>query len=234
MDAWGWSALEPWLADRVKLPVGPLFCVIDGPTGAGVVSQRGAERASPPRAKGRSPTPVGAAPAPPCARRGAAARGDPAAVDPAPTRTLASLDHRHLPPGDRLRGDHLHRPRAARADDACQRRPRPVSATVRERMMRSRTLWHACLPGKQQPGVSAAGRSTQSSRWNGDCCRVCPVPAAGGAHAGGEIVTALLGEQHSARARWRCRWSPGGAVTVIGRCTACSRTPTRAGSRAPP
>jgi len=32
MDAWAWSALEPWLADRVELPVGPRFCVIDGPT----------------------------------------------------------------------------------------------------------------------------------------------------------------------------------------------------------
>src|SRR5436190_5947499 len=32
MDAWGWTAIEPWLADRVGLPVGPLFCVIDGPT----------------------------------------------------------------------------------------------------------------------------------------------------------------------------------------------------------
>ena len=32
MDAWAWSALEPWLADRVDLPVGPLFCVIAGPT----------------------------------------------------------------------------------------------------------------------------------------------------------------------------------------------------------
>ena len=32
MDAWGWSAVEPWLADRAKLPIGPLFCVIDGPT----------------------------------------------------------------------------------------------------------------------------------------------------------------------------------------------------------
>jgi integrase len=32
MDAWAWSAIEPWLADRLKLPVGPLFCVIDGPT----------------------------------------------------------------------------------------------------------------------------------------------------------------------------------------------------------
>ena len=32
MDSWAWSALEPWLADRAKLPVGPLFCVIVGST----------------------------------------------------------------------------------------------------------------------------------------------------------------------------------------------------------
>jgi site-specific recombinase XerD len=32
MDAWAWSALAPWIADRTDLPVGPLFCVIDGPT----------------------------------------------------------------------------------------------------------------------------------------------------------------------------------------------------------
>jgi integrase len=32
MDDWGWEQLQPWLAVRVELPVGPLFCVIDGPT----------------------------------------------------------------------------------------------------------------------------------------------------------------------------------------------------------
>jgi site-specific recombinase XerD len=32
MDAWGWEHLRPWLTDRIELPVGPLFCVIDGPT----------------------------------------------------------------------------------------------------------------------------------------------------------------------------------------------------------
>jgi integrase len=32
MDTWGWEQLRPWLAARVELPVGPLFCVIDGPT----------------------------------------------------------------------------------------------------------------------------------------------------------------------------------------------------------
>lgn len=32
MSAWAWSALAPWIADRTGLPVGPLFCVIAGPT----------------------------------------------------------------------------------------------------------------------------------------------------------------------------------------------------------
>ncbi len=32
MDAWGWEQLRPWLTSRRDLPVGPLFCVIDGPT----------------------------------------------------------------------------------------------------------------------------------------------------------------------------------------------------------
>jgi site-specific recombinase XerD len=31
-DEWGWEQLRPWLAARVALPVGPLFCIIDGPT----------------------------------------------------------------------------------------------------------------------------------------------------------------------------------------------------------
>jgi site-specific recombinase XerD len=32
MDEWGWEHLRPWLGARAELPVGPLFCVIDGPT----------------------------------------------------------------------------------------------------------------------------------------------------------------------------------------------------------
>jgi site-specific recombinase XerD len=32
MDAWGWEELQPWLELRLQLPVGPLFCVINGPT----------------------------------------------------------------------------------------------------------------------------------------------------------------------------------------------------------
>jgi site-specific recombinase XerD len=32
MDEWGWEQLRPWLRARAQLPVGPLFCVIDGAT----------------------------------------------------------------------------------------------------------------------------------------------------------------------------------------------------------
>jgi site-specific recombinase XerD len=32
MDEWGWEHLHPWLGARAELPVGPLFCIIDGPT----------------------------------------------------------------------------------------------------------------------------------------------------------------------------------------------------------
>jgi site-specific recombinase XerD len=32
MDSWAWEQLRPWLELRVELPVGPLFCVINGPT----------------------------------------------------------------------------------------------------------------------------------------------------------------------------------------------------------
>ena len=32
MDEWAWDQLGPWLEARVSFPVGPLFCVINGPT----------------------------------------------------------------------------------------------------------------------------------------------------------------------------------------------------------
>jgi site-specific recombinase XerC len=33
MDDWASQQLAPWLQARLKLPVGPLFCVVDGATG---------------------------------------------------------------------------------------------------------------------------------------------------------------------------------------------------------
>jgi integrase len=43
MDSWAWEELQPWLAQRLHLPIGSLFCVINGPT-------RGAHGRAPPHA----------------------------------------------------------------------------------------------------------------------------------------------------------------------------------------
>jgi site-specific recombinase XerD len=32
MDACGWEEVQPWLELRLEIPIGPLFCVINGPT----------------------------------------------------------------------------------------------------------------------------------------------------------------------------------------------------------
>lgn len=32
MDDWGWEYLRPWIEQRTLLPIGALFCVVDGPT----------------------------------------------------------------------------------------------------------------------------------------------------------------------------------------------------------
>lgn len=32
MDQWGWEQLQTWLDARAALPVGPLFCIVTGPT----------------------------------------------------------------------------------------------------------------------------------------------------------------------------------------------------------
>jgi hypothetical protein len=47
MDAWGWDELQPWLELRVELPVGPLFCVINGRTRGRQWSSAGARTEQP-------------------------------------------------------------------------------------------------------------------------------------------------------------------------------------------
>src|SRR3954469_18884391 len=82
MDDWGWQELEPWLTARVRLPVRPLFCVINGRTrgrpcttnGGRAERRRAAARHGAPRrawpgrgASRRSPT-LRSAAAAPCPR----------------------------------------------------------------------------------------------------------------------------------------------------------------------
>jgi integrase len=40
MDEWGWQQLRPWLAHRVGLALGPIFCVLRGPTAGGSPGRR--------------------------------------------------------------------------------------------------------------------------------------------------------------------------------------------------
>jgi hypothetical protein len=51
MDAWAWVQLELWVGARLELPVGPLFCVINGATrdGRGQARPRALTFVEPPR-----------------------------------------------------------------------------------------------------------------------------------------------------------------------------------------
>lgn len=90
MDAWAWSALEPWTHDRTELPVGPLLLrdrrADPRPRVAGQPRQGRAAQSR--GRRWRAPT-VRAAPTPSRPRRRAAPRRDPAAA-----RSSASSDTR--------------------------------------------------------------------------------------------------------------------------------------------
>ena len=128
MDDWGFEQLRPWLAARVELPVGPLFCVIDGPTRGHPWSSANARVEF--RRLGRpvgDPAPLRAAPAAPRPRRRARARRRGAQCHPAPARPRQPRHDQHLPAGHRYRRDHCRRPRPARAHDVRHRRPASLS-----------------------------------------------------------------------------------------------------------
>jgi site-specific recombinase XerC len=59
MDGWGFEQLRPWLARRVEMPVGTLFCVIDGQTRG---KRPPPAPPAPHRSQGRSAAPLRAAP----------------------------------------------------------------------------------------------------------------------------------------------------------------------------
>ena len=138
IDDWAWEQLHPWLSARAELPVGPLFCIIDGPTrgrpwsGAAVRSQLR-------RPRGRQAQ-VRAAPAASRARAGARPRGRSAQHHPAPTRARQPRHDLDLPPANRSRGDHRRGTRPPRADDVGQRRAATLTERdhQRERPRRSR------------------------------------------------------------------------------------------------
>jgi integrase len=116
MDDWARERLAPWLRARVRLPVGPLFCVVNGPTRGRpwsasaarselrrVARDAGVRRRFAPHQLRHAH-----------ARRDGA-RGRAADRHPTPARPHQPRHHVRLPAGDRQRRDHRHRPRAWRA-----------------------------------------------------------------------------------------------------------------------
>jgi hypothetical protein len=122
MDAWGWEELQPWLELRLQLSVGPLFCVINGPTCGRAWSSAAVRtdlRRTPAAAGVRrrfAPHQLRHAHAVEMARERCTADRD-----PAPTWPQQPRHHVDLPAGHRQRRDHRDRARPPRADDPCQR-----------------------------------------------------------------------------------------------------------------
>ena len=149
MDDWGWQELEPWLAARVELPIGPLFCVINGRTRGRPWSTSGA-RAELRRAAARAgvrrrfaPHQLRHAHAVEMARKGV-----PLIV------IQRQLGHSNLgitsvSPGHRQRRNHRNRPRSTRPDDPRQRiAPKLATGTLAPRRLTpvwaaSALRWHA-------------------------------------------------------------------------------------------
>ena len=129
---------------------------------AAVVSDRRARRAAPLRGGGRRSAPLRAAPAPTCARGGARQGRGATAGHPTAARAFVRLDHERLPARDRRRGDHRHDPRATRADDARQRRPRtlrPAGQAGGSAAPRNRP------PAPTQPLLGIAAARPSSPAW---------------------------------------------------------------------
>ncbi len=138
MDEWRWEQLRPWLSARAELPVGRLFCIIDGTTrgrpwsGAAV---RGEFRHLAAEAGVRrrfAPHQLRHAHALELAREGAAQH------HPAAARARQSRHNLDLPAGDRPGGDHHHRAYTPGADDVRQRRAATLSDALAGARRRSR------------------------------------------------------------------------------------------------
>jgi hypothetical protein len=119
-SAWtsGVGAPLAWSELRLELPIGPLFCIISGPTRGRHWSTGGARGPAPHGRCGRRRAPLRAPSAPARSRRRNGARRRPDDRDPAPARPQQPRHHIDLPPRHRQRRDHRDGPRSPRTDGA--------------------------------------------------------------------------------------------------------------------
>jgi hypothetical protein len=111
MDQFGFEQLAAWTAHRVSLPVGPLFCVIDGPTRGWRWAATAARcELRQPAAEPRGSSPVRAASAASRAHGRARARRRGGEHHPTPTRPHRPRNHVDLPTRHRSLRDHRRGP----------------------------------------------------------------------------------------------------------------------------
>lgn len=117
MDEWAWEQLEPWSDVRLDLPVGPLFCVINGAT-CGRAWSAAAARSELRRTAAAAGVRRRFAPHQLRHAHGSrdGSRGRPLDRHPAPARSQQPWDYVDLPAGHRQRGDHRCGVRSATAD----------------------------------------------------------------------------------------------------------------------
>jgi Phage integrase family len=130
MDEWGWEHLRPWLTARPELPIGPLFCIIDGPPAddPGRAPRFAPSSADSPRAQASG---VGS-PRTNCAtptRSSWRARASRSTSSSANSGTPSSARPRSTCK-ERPRGDHRRRARTPGADDVGQRRAATLSDRI--------------------------------------------------------------------------------------------------------
>ena len=185
MDPWGWDHLRPRLELRLRLPVGPLLCVIDGTNPRAALGERRRPRPTPThRRQGRCAAKVRAPPAAPRPRRRTRTRGRAVQRHPAPIGSYQPRRHLHLSPGDRQCRDHRHRPRPKGTDDPRQHRTPHLSrstaaslavapvllasigSTVRLRSCCSSFISAARAPGPKTP-LSGESRGGATARPGG-------------------------------------------------------------------
>ena len=172
MDDWAFEQLAPWLKTRVQLPVGPLFCVVNGPTRGRPWSAAAAPLgAAARRLPCRRATTLRAPSAAPRSRRRDGPRGRAASRHPTPTRPHQPRHHVRLPTRDRQHRDHRHRPRAA------MRRWSPSTARSVSELLGGRGI-SAALGCPSRPDRAANRLSCRAAR-AAPCRRKqqrCPVP----------------------------------------------------------
>ncbi len=157
MDAWGWENLRPWLSERLELPAGPPFCVIDGstrgrPWSAAAARTELRRRASEAGVRRRfAPHQLRHAHAVELAREGVSLN----VIQP-PARSRQPRHHEHLPSGNRHRGDHLDRPRTSSAHDVRDSGP----SALKSRRPRSASADPLCSRSGRRPQTAAC--STQA------------------------------------------------------------------------